>query len=83
MTYTAGIDVGSTYTKAVILDGGGRIAGRAMMPTGFRLSEAARAHVRRGTRRRLASVESQVTYLIATGYRPLSGTVRRRAQSRT
>ena len=67
MTYTAGIDVGSTYTKAVILDDAGRIAGRAMMKTGFRLGDAARAMYDAA----LADAginESQVTYLIATGY---------------
>jgi predicted CoA-substrate-specific enzyme activase len=39
--YTAGIDVGSTYTKAVVLADGREVAGRAMQPTGFRLTEAA------------------------------------------
>jgi predicted CoA-substrate-specific enzyme activase len=39
MIYTAGIDLGSTYTKAVVLDAENRIAGRAMRPTGFRLAE--------------------------------------------
>ncbi len=41
MSFTAGIDVGSTYTKAVILDGDGEIAARAMLSTGCRLAEAA------------------------------------------
>ena len=31
MSYTAGIDVGSTYTKAVVLDGDGRLVGRAVI----------------------------------------------------
>ncbi len=38
--YTAGIDVGSTYTKAVIF-AEGRIVGREMVRTGFRLADAA------------------------------------------
>ena len=39
---TAGIDVGSTYTKAVILGAEPpRILGRAVLKTGFRLAEAA------------------------------------------
>ena len=41
MTYTAGIDVGSTYTKAVVLSDSHEIVGRAMLPTGFKLTEAA------------------------------------------
>ena len=41
MTYTAGIDIGSTYVKAVIADESGRVIGRALVKTGFRLAEAA------------------------------------------
>ena len=41
MTYTAGIDVGSTYTKAVVLSEENEIVGRAMLPTGFKLTEVA------------------------------------------
>ena len=39
--YTAGIDVGSTYTKAVVLGPDRVIAGRAMRPTGFQLARVA------------------------------------------
>ena len=39
--YTAGIDVGSTYTKAVVLGPDHVIAGRAMRPTGFQLARVA------------------------------------------
>lgn len=39
---TAGIDVGSTYTKAVLLDDQRNILARAMKNTGFRLTEVAR-----------------------------------------
>jgi len=42
MRVTAGIDVGSTYTKAALLDEGGGLAGTGMVPTGFRLDDAAR-----------------------------------------
>ena len=42
MSYTAGVDIGSTYTKAAILDEHGELVGRSMNPTGFRLEEAAR-----------------------------------------
>jgi predicted CoA-substrate-specific enzyme activase len=43
MSTTAGIDVGSTYTKAAILDGEGEVVGRGMRPTGFKLEQAAQA----------------------------------------
>jgi len=67
MSTTAGIDVGSTYTKAVIVGPGGEILGRAMIPTGFRLDEAAagafdRALAAAGLRR--AAVDS----VASTGY---------------
>ncbi|MEN8374383.1 MAG: acyl-CoA dehydratase activase [Gemmatimonadota bacterium] len=42
MRYTAGVDLGSTYTKAVVLDADYRIVGKAMRPTGFRLGEVGR-----------------------------------------
>jgi predicted CoA-substrate-specific enzyme activase len=37
--YTAGVDVGSTYTKAVVLREGRDIVGRSISRTGFRLPE--------------------------------------------
>jgi predicted CoA-substrate-specific enzyme activase len=39
---TAGIDVGSTYAKAVIMENGERVLGKAMMRTGFKLPEVSR-----------------------------------------
>lgn len=42
MRVTAGIDVGSTYCKAVLQDGEGKILARALRPTGFLLAEVAR-----------------------------------------
>lgn len=67
MTLTAGIDVGSTYTKAVLLDPHGRIAGRATTKTGFRLAEAAQ----RAWDTALADAHvdaASVRYIVATGY---------------
>jgi predicted CoA-substrate-specific enzyme activase len=67
MTFTAGIDVGSTYTKAAILGEDARLAGRALIKTGFKLAEAAR----RAYDAALADAgirEADVAYLIATGY---------------
>lgn len=66
MTNTAGIDVGSTYTKALIIDSAGRILAKHQRPTGFKLDAAARdafeqcladAGLKRG----------DVGYVIATG----------------
>ncbi|MFI5178685.1 MAG: acyl-CoA dehydratase activase [Vicinamibacterales bacterium] len=67
MTLTAGIDVGSTYTKAVLLRPDKTIAGRGILKTGFKLAEAAR----RAYDAALADAgarEDEVGYLIATGY---------------
>jgi len=67
MTYTAGIDVGSTYTKAVVLDQYDRIVGRALARTGFRLGEAAR-RVYDEALAEAGLAESDVGYVISTGY---------------
>ena len=67
MTYTAGIDVGSTYTKAVVVDGAARIVGRAMEPTGFQLTQVAARAL--GTALSEAGLErSDVSYVVATGF---------------
>ncbi|HEY6196450.1 MAG TPA: acyl-CoA dehydratase activase [Candidatus Eisenbacteria bacterium] len=67
MRLTAGIDVGSTYTKTILADAGGRILARALEPTGFRLAEVAgrtleRALAEAGCRR------DEVAYVVSTGY---------------
>jgi predicted CoA-substrate-specific enzyme activase len=67
MTYTAGIDVGSTYTKAVLIDGQGAIASRAMARTGFKLAEMAR-RVYDEALERAGAREADVAYVISTGY---------------
>ncbi len=41
MAYAAGVDVGSTQTKAIIVDEAGRIAGRSLIPTGANVTAAA------------------------------------------
>jgi len=67
MAYAAGVDVGSTQTKAVVLDEGGRVAGRALIDTGAnvvvaaeRAFEAAQADARVD--------EREVGYVVGTGY---------------
>jgi predicted CoA-substrate-specific enzyme activase len=67
MIHTAGIDMGSTYTKAVIVDETGVILGRAMEPTGFRLAEIATTVCERAASE--AGVRlADLAYTVATGY---------------
>ncbi|GMQ93602.1 MAG: acyl-CoA dehydratase activase [Acidimicrobiia bacterium] len=66
MIITAGLDVGSTYTKAVIQREDGEILGKAFGPTGFRLREVARTMYDEALES--ADVdEKDVDYVIATG----------------
>jgi len=67
MAYGAGVDVGSTQTKAVIVDERGRVAGRALIETGAnvvvaaeRAFEAAKADA--------GLNEMEVTFVAGTGY---------------
>ena len=65
--YSAGVDVGSTQTKAVILDGDGRIVARSLTDTGAYLVRAAD----RAFEQALASAgvrREQVGYVVGTGY---------------
>ncbi len=67
MTYVTGIDVGSTYTKAVILRDGKEIVSHAMLSTGFRLEEA--AHKAFHNALDLAGLqEADCSYLVTTGF---------------
>jgi len=66
MTYTAGLDVGSTYTKAVILNGDGEIVGRRTNQTGFKFGEVARRTVDAALEEAGVGTD-QVAYTIATG----------------
>ena len=65
--HTAGIDVGSTYTKAVILGPLGHITGQAMEPTGFKLAEVAERVLHRAAADAQVPVE-HVAYVVATGF---------------
>ena len=67
MIYTAGIDVGSTYTKALILGPDDEIVGQAMEPTGFKLAEAAEKTYQEAIAKAGLKADD-VAYLIATGY---------------
>lgn len=66
MTITAGIDVGSTYTKVVLLDDQGTILAHEIHATGFKLPEVARRTFLRSVE--AAGVqEEDVAYVVATG----------------
>lgn len=67
MTYAAGVDVGSTQTKAVIVDEGRRIVSRAIIDTGANVVAAAeRSFVAALESGRLH--EEEVAFVIGTGY---------------
>jgi predicted CoA-substrate-specific enzyme activase len=66
MIVTAGIDVGSTYAKAIVIDQDNTILGRDTRPTGFRLSEVSRV-VYRSCLDDAGLQEQEVDYVIATG----------------
>ena len=67
MALTAGLDVGSTYTKAVVLSDDGRIVGRSLARTGFRLMEVARRTLDDALQ--VAGITAtDVAYVVTTGY---------------
>jgi len=62
-----GLDVGSTYTKAVLIDSERRLLARAMQPTGSRLEETARSTADAALE--IADlVREDIAYTITTGY---------------
>jgi predicted CoA-substrate-specific enzyme activase len=67
MAYAAGVDVGSTQTKAVIIDEDGRIVGRALTDTGANVIQAAEnaylVALQEGD-----IDEEEVEYVVGTGY---------------
>jgi predicted CoA-substrate-specific enzyme activase len=67
MILTAGIDVGSTYTKAVILNENTEIVGQALENTGFQLAEVSRRVYQRALEG-AGLAESDVAYIVATGF---------------
>ncbi len=67
MAYAAGVDVGSTQTKAVIINETEEIVGRALIDTGANVLRAAEnAYAEALENARLREVE--VEYIIGTGY---------------
>jgi (R)-2-hydroxyacyl-CoA dehydratese activating ATPase len=64
---TAGIDVGSTYTKAALVGEDGRLLGTGISPTGFRLEAAAHAALEEA-RAAAGLHDDAILYLCSTGY---------------
>ncbi|MFQ5745219.1 MAG: BadF/BadG/BcrA/BcrD ATPase family protein, partial [Acidobacteriota bacterium] len=67
MPYAAGVDVGSTQTKAIVIDEDRQIAGRALLDTGANVVQAAEKAFLEALREAKLR-EEQVTYVIGTGY---------------
>ncbi|MEW6280695.1 MAG: acyl-CoA dehydratase activase [Candidatus Eremiobacterota bacterium] len=65
--YTAGIDLGSTYAKAVIYSPRSGVAGSALVKTGFRLVEASEQAFRLALEHARIAPD-QVAYVVSTGY---------------
>lgn len=67
MIYTAGIDVGSTYSKALILSENNEIVGQELANTGFKLAQVSEA-VYRSALGQAELQEKDVAYVVATGF---------------
>ncbi len=66
MSITAGIDVGSTYTKAVIINERREILAKDLRPTGFKLSEISKT-VYESCLKMAKLQHSDIKYVVATG----------------
>ena len=67
MAYAGGVDVGSTQTKAVIIDEDGVIRGRSLVDTGANVVQAAQNAFDKALRVQ-GLTEQEVEYVIGTGY---------------
>ncbi|HLA76990.1 MAG TPA: acyl-CoA dehydratase activase [Vicinamibacteria bacterium] len=67
MLHGAGVDVGSTQTKATILDGERRVVGRAVIDTGANVTRAGERAFEAALKA-AGLVREQVAYIIGTGY---------------
>jgi predicted CoA-substrate-specific enzyme activase len=67
MTLTAGIDVGSTYAKCVLLGDGDELVARALSRTGFRLAEVSNK-VLEAALDKVGLLRSDVDYVVSTGF---------------
>jgi predicted CoA-substrate-specific enzyme activase len=67
VAYAAGVDVGSTQTKAVIIDEAGTIVGRSLIDTGANVIQAAESSYVAALKEGRVD-EEEVEYIIGTGY---------------
>ena len=67
MKYTLGLDVGSTYTKAIVLNEENNIVARQMAATGSRLKEVA-TNVAQAAATEAGMALEEISYVITTGY---------------
>ncbi|HEY6944056.1 MAG TPA: acyl-CoA dehydratase activase [Candidatus Acidoferrum sp.] len=67
MIFTAGIDVGSTYTKAVVVGDDGSIRARALNHTGFKLAEISKQAYEKALCD-AGLLTTDVSYVVATGF---------------
>lgn len=67
MSYVLGVDVGSTYTKAIVLSPDNEIVGRAMVSSGFKLDKASKK-VYDQILEEAGLTRNQVRYTVSTGY---------------
>ncbi len=65
--YVAGVDAGSTYTKAAILDDAGNLIATAILMTGVKITEAARKAYNE-VLQKAGIKENDVKFLVGTGY---------------
>ena len=68
MAYAAGVDVGSTQTKAVIIDENREIVGRSLIDTGSNVMQAAESAFQEALRSSDLRDVEEVEYVIGTGY---------------
>jgi predicted CoA-substrate-specific enzyme activase len=67
MAYAAGVDVGSTQTKAIVIDENGRIVGRALINTGANVVTAAEQAFAKALNDGNLQ-EQEVEFVVGTGY---------------
>ncbi|MCP3939546.1 MAG: 2-hydroxyglutaryl-CoA dehydratase [Actinomycetia bacterium] len=67
MAYAAGVDVGSTQTKAIIIDEDAKIVGRALIDTGANVVQAAE-HAYANAIAEGNIDDEEVEYVVGTGY---------------
>ncbi len=67
MAYSAGVDVGSTQTKAAIIDEHGHVVARGLVDTGANVVQAAE-HAFEAAMHEGSIQEEEVEYVVGTGY---------------